>query len=143
MNIFQRMGNALSRFMYGRNGFDRLGLTMVWAVLLLDIAAMIVGRDHTLAYNVLNAVSTVLFVALLYRMFSRNLEKRRSENAHFMEKVWYPVTRRINSRKQQRADKEHCYFTCPNCSAVCRVPKGKGSIVITCPRCGNEIHGKS
>lgn len=143
MNIFQRMGNALSRFMYGRNGLDRLGLAMVWTVLAVDIAAMIVGRSHTLAYNILNAVSTVLFVALLYRMFSRNLEKRRSENARFMEKVWYPVTRRIHSKKQQRADKEHCYFTCPNCSAVCRVPKGKGRIVITCPRCGNEIHGKS
>ena len=33
--------------------------------------------------------------------------------------------------------------TCPQCGAVCRVPKGKGRIVITCPRCGNEIHRKS
>ena len=32
---------------------------------------------------------------------------------------------------------------CPGCGAVCRVPRGKGRIVITCPRCGNEIHGKS
>ena len=37
MNFFQRIGNALSRFMYGRNGVDRLCLTMIWAALLLDI----------------------------------------------------------------------------------------------------------
>ena len=41
MNFFQRIGNALSRFMYGRNGVDRLGLTMIWAALLLDIINML------------------------------------------------------------------------------------------------------
>ena len=40
-------------------------------------------------------------------------------------------------------DKEHKYFTCPNCKTVCRVPRGKGKIVITCPKCGGEIRGKS
>ena len=37
MNFLQRIGNALSRFMYGRNGVDRLTLTMVWTALVLDI----------------------------------------------------------------------------------------------------------
>lgn len=143
MNIFQRIGNALSRFMYGRNGLDKLGFVMVWAVLLLDIATIAVGADSTVAYNILSTASTVLFLVVLYRMLSRNLEKRRGENAQFLEKIWYPVTRRIRSKKQQRADKEHCYFTCHSCGAVCRVPKGKGRIVITCPRCRAEIHGKS
>ena len=87
------------------------------------------GRDHHLL--------------ALFRMFSRNLEKRRAENAKFMEKVWWPISRRMAGKRQQRMDKEHCYFTCPGCGAVCRVPRGKGRIVITCPRCGNEIHGKS
>ena len=40
-------------------------------------------------------------------------------------------------------DKEHKYFTCPNCRTVCRVPRGKGKIIITCPKCGGSIHGKS
>lgn len=139
----QRIGNAISRFMYGRNGLDKLGLTMMWTALLLDIVGMIVGRSYELVYSILGLISSVMFLLVLVRMFSRNLEKRRAENARFMEKVWYPVTRRASAKKQQRADKEHCYFTCANCSAVCRVPKGKGRIVITCPRCGHEIHGKS
>lgn len=143
MNFLQRIGNALSRFMYGRNGADRLGLAMLWTAILLDIINMFLRGRQPVVYSVISVVSGIILLLALFRIFSRNLEKRRAENARFMEKVWWPVSRRIAGRKQQRMDKEHCYFTCPGCGAVCRVPKGKGRIVITCPRCGNEIHGKS
>ena len=142
MNFFQRIGNALSRFMYGRNGVDRLGLTMIWAALLLDIVNMLL-REKPVVSGITGLVSGVLLFTALFRMFSRNLEKRRAENTRFMEKVWWPVSRRMAGARQQRMDKEHRYFTCPRCGAVCRVPRGKGRIVITCPRCGGEIHGKS
>ena len=142
MNFFQRIGNALSRFMYGRNGVDRLGLTMIWAALLLDIINMLL-REKPVVSGIIGLVSGVLLFAALFRMFSRNLEKRRAENTRFMEKVWWPVSRRMAGARQQRMDKEHRYFTCHRCGAVCRVPRGKGRIVITCPRCGGEIHGKS
>ena len=140
MNFFQRIGNALSRFMYGRNGVDRLGLTMIWAALLLDIINMLL-RGKPVVSGITGLVSGVLLFTALFRMFSRNLEKRRAENTRFMEKVWWPVSRRMAGARQQRMDKEHRYFTCHRCGAVCRVPRGKGRIVITCPRCGGEIHG--
>ena len=143
MNFLQRIGNALSRFMYGRNGVDRLCLTMIWTALLLDVINLFLRDRQPVVYSILAFVSTVIVFLALYRMFSRNLEKRRAENAKFMEKVWWPISRRMAGKRQQRMDKEHCYFTCPGCGAVCRVPRGKGRIVITCPRCGNEIHGKS
>ena len=142
MNFFQRIGNALSRFMYGRNGVDRLGLTMIWAALLLDIINMLL-REKPVVSGITGLVSGVLLFTALFRMFSRNLEKRRAENTRFMEKVWWPVSRRMAGARQQRMDKEHRYFTCHRCGAVCRVPRGKGRVVITCPRCGGEIHGKS
>ena len=142
MNFFQRIGNALSRFMYGRNGVDRLGLTMIWVALLLDIINMLL-REKPVVSGITGLVSGVLLFTALFRMFSRNLEKRRAENTRFMEKVWWPVSRRMAGARQQRMDKDHKYFTCHRCGAVCRVPRGKGCIVITCPRCGGEIHGKS
>ena len=49
----------------------------------------------------------------------------------------------LRRKKNQLQDKDHKYFTCKNCSAVCRVPRGRGKIVITCPKCGSEIRGKS
>ena len=143
MNFLQRIGNALSRFMYGRNGVDRLTLTMVWTALVLDIINIFLREKVPLAYSIIGTVAGIITLLALFRMFSRNLEKRRAENARFMEKVWWPVSRRIAGSRQQRMDKEHRYFTCPSCGAVCRVPRGKGRIVIACPRCGNEIHGKS
>ena len=44
MNFLQRIGNALSRFMYGRNGVDKLGLTMLWAAILLNLINMFLRR---------------------------------------------------------------------------------------------------
>ena len=141
MNFLKKIGNALARFMYGRNGADQLGLTTIWAVLLLDVVNMFI-RQQTV-HLIISFLSTVLLVIAVYRVFSRNLQKRRAENARFLEKVWWPIKRRAAGSKQQRTDKEHKYFTCPNCRTVCRVPRGKGTIVITCPKCGSEIHGKS
>lgn len=141
MSFLQKIGNALSRFMYGRNGADQLGLTTIWAVLLLDVANIFI-KQQTI-HTIISFLSTVLLVMAVYRVFSRNLQKRRAENARFLEKVWWPMKRRAAGNRQQRMDREHKYFTCPNCKTVCRVPRGKGKIVITCPKCGGEIHGKS
>ena len=138
MNFFQRIGNALSRFMYGRNGVDRLGLTMIWAALLLDIINMLL-REKPVVSGITGLVSGVLLFTALFRMFSRNLEKRRAENTRFMEKVWWPISRRMAGKRQQRMDKEHCYFRCPSCHQQVRVPKGKGHIEIRCPKCGTKF----
>jgi uncharacterized C2H2 Zn-finger protein len=141
MSFFQKIGNALARFMYGRNGVDRLGLTMLWTAILMDLICYLF--QNALVRQIIGAVSFLLTILVLFRMFSRNLDKRRGENAKFMEKIRNPIRGLFRGAKVKSQDKEHKYFTCPNCRAVCRVPKGKGKIVITCPRCGGEIHGKS
>lgn len=141
MGFFRKMGNALARFMYGRNGADQLSLAMVWTALLLDIVGAFTRSD--LVNGITALVSGVLLLLALLRMFSRNLQKRRAENAKFLEKIWWPIKRKFGKAKQQAQDKEHKYFTCPSCAAVCRVPRGKGKVVITCPRCRTKIQGKT
>ena len=137
MGFFRKIGNAFARFMYGRNGGDQLGLFIIWAAIALNIINIFVKSDA--AYAAVSAVSTVLMVWALFRMFSKNLQKRRAENAKFLQKVWWPLKGKLHRLK----DKDHRYFTCPNCRTVCRVPRGKGKIVITCPKCRNRIQGKS
>ena len=88
-------------------------------------------------------LSTVLLVIAVYRMFSRSLQKRRAENARFLEKVWWPIKRRAAGNKQQRMDKEHKYFTCPNCKTALRVPRGHGKVNIVCRKCGTSFTGKT
>ena len=142
MSFFQRLRNGLSRFMYGRNGADQLGLCIIWTAIVLDLISMLVKKNGIIS-SIIGLVTTVMVLWALFRVFSRNLEKRRAENAAFLQKICWPIKRKLNSGKQQRMDKEHKYFTCPNCKTVCRVPVGKGKIVITCPKCRHEIRGKS
>ena len=137
MNFFQKIGNSLARFMYGRNGVDQLGFVTLWAAIILDVVNLFVRNQ--VAYSILSAVAMVLTIWMVFRMFSKNLSKRRAENAAYMNKVVYPLRQALSRSR----DKEHKYFTCPNCRTVCRVPRGKVRIVITCPKCGAEIHGKS
>ena len=38
---------------------------------------------------------------------------------------------------------KNAFFRCPSCKEVVRVPRGKGKIRITCPRCGYAFEKKT
>ena len=142
MNVFRKIGNAIARFMYGRNGMDQLNLTLMWLVLILDVVTMLTQRNHAVISMVLYWISMAGWVYVLFRMFSKNLSKRRGENQKFVNWVWRMKSSRAGA-KERHADKDHKYFTCKNCKTICRVPVGKGKIIITCPKCGAQIHAKT
>ena len=142
MNVFRKIGNAIARFMYGRNGMDQLNLVLMWVVLILDVVTMLVQRNHAAVSMVLYWLSMAGWVYVLFRMFSKNLSKRRGENQKFVNWVWRMKSSRAGA-KERHADKDHKYFTCNNCKTICRVPVGKGKIIITCPKCGAQIHAKT
>ncbi len=140
----RKLANALARFMYGRNGADRLGRAMLWlyvglCVLRVAAASLLHSRPLYVALGVLEwAVAAVV----LFRMFSRDLPRRQAE-----DRRWTEWTQRSRRRRQgaleRHNDKDHKYFTCKDCKAVCRVPVGKGNIEITCPRCGAKIRART
>ena len=142
MNVFRKIGNAIARFMYGRNGMDQLNLVLMWVVLILDVVTMLVQRNHAAVSMVLYWLSMAGWVYVLFRMFSKNLSKRRGANQKFVNWVWRMKSSRAGA-KERHADKDHKYFTCKNCKTICRVPVGKGKIIITCPKCGAQIHAKT
>lgn len=144
MNIFQRIGNAMARFMYGRNGMDQLNRMLFWVYLVVFLMQTIVAtllRSGLLA-RVCGVLLWVLVLLIFFRMFSKNLPKRRAENQKWVNWLWGVKSRQAGA-KERHADKEHRYFTCKNCKAICRVPVGKGKIIITCPKCGKEIKAKT
>ena len=142
MNVFRKIGNAIARFMYGRNGMDQLNLVLMWVVLILDVVTMLVQRNHAAVSMVLYWLSMAGWVYVLFRMFSKNLSKRRGENQKFVNWVWRMKSSRAGA-KERHADKDHKYFTCKNCKTSCSAPVGKGKIIITCPKCGAQIHAKT
>ena len=144
MGFFQRIGNGMARFMYGRNGMDQLNRALLVGYLLLSVlrSAAILwlkSRPLVLATDLLLYLSAVL---LLFRMFSKNLPKRQAENQRFVSWRWRAKNRSASARARH-ADKDHKYFTCKHCKAICRVPVGKGKIIITCPKCGAQIQAKT
>ena len=142
MSFFQKMQNALIRFMYGRNGFDPLNRFLFWVVLILDLASIFLARGESPLGGILSLVVTAAWLLLLFRTFSRNLAKRREENQKFVG-WWWKVKKKTAGAKARHADRDHKYFTCKSCGAICRVPVGKGKIVITCPKCRAQIQAKT
>ena len=114
MNFFQKIGNSLARFMYGRNGVDQLGFVTLWAAIILDVVNLFVRNQ--VAYSILSAVAMVLTIWMVFRMFSKNLSKRRAENAAYMNKVVYPLRQALSRSR----DKEHNIISrCHSIAAIC------------------------
>ena len=140
--MFYKFRCAVARFMYGRNGVDQMNQILLRGYIGVLVAEIVFNLLRLRAPLVICEVLLwVLMMYILFRMFSKNLPKRREENQKFLNWFWM-VKSNAAGAKARRADKDHKYFTC-KCGAVCRVPVGKGKIVITCPKCGQKINAKT
>lgn len=132
-----KIQNALYRFMQGRYGSDKLNnFLLIFALILMLLNLFFIKNAY---------LSTIVWVILMYNIFrtySRNIYKRRAENDKFLEYT-KPIRQRINIIKSNKNDLEHKYYLCPNCKQTVRVPKGRGKITITCPKCQNKFDRKS
>ena len=144
MGFFQRIGNAMARFMYGRNGMDQLNRALLTAYLVLFALQMLTAGilRSVMLTRIVDLLLWVVMILVMFRMFSRNLPKRREEDQKWVS-WWYQVRSRNSGARARHADKDHKYFTCKSCGAICRVPVGKGKIIITCPKCGGKIEAKT
>ena len=128
--MFRKIGDGLRRFMAGRYGSDRLNQCLLGAALVLILIGWLGGKAAA-GLNVLGLLAYVPLVWSIFRMYSRNIEARRRENAAFL---------RFFSRLR---DKQYRYFRCPGCRQTVRVPRGKGKINIRCPKCGRQFIKKT
>ena len=120
------MKQKLISFFYGRNGMDTLANATIFPSLILLLVSGFVSAEWL--RFILYFLSTVGLLYGYYRVFSRNLYKRQKENAEFKE--FFKIMKlKYKDRKTYR------YYRCRNCHAWMRVPKGMGSITITCRVC--------
>ena len=119
---------AINRFMAGRYGQDRLNITLLVVGCVLCFVQMFVPSGVGF---VLTIISETLLILSLFRCFSRNTYKRYNENRKFLLLI------------DRIKDRDHRYYTCPKCRQTVRVPKGKGKISITCPRCREKFIRKT
>ena len=124
--------NWLRRVMMGRYGQDHLNVFLLIVAILLSLIASL------LRFGVLSLISYVFLIVCIFRMLSRNINARRKENDRFI-RFWWPIrTRILNSFRRLKDGRKYKYFQCSGCHCTLRVPRGKGKVQITCPKCGER-----
>jgi len=127
----------LRKFFYGRHGMDQLGIALFIIYIALAVISSILGS------LLLYILSFALFGYVIFRILSRNNVIRTAENTKFLY-GWYNFKNKWRLWIQRMRDrKDYRYFACPNCRQKVRVPKGKGKVNITCPKCGNKFIRKT
>lgn len=126
--------------MRGRYGIDRLHRMLLWVYFAILIISVFISRnaDIKIRYAFL-FMELALLVFLFFRVFSKNIEKRRKENER-----WLSVENKIKKqfrilRDRWKFRKTHVFKKCPKCKAVLRLKRIKGTHSVTCPHCNENF----
>lgn len=129
----QKFRMWLVRFMSGRYGTDKLNTAILILALVLCVVPMVL--TFFVYIPLLNLICTLVSYTLLgialFRMFSRNTYRRYEENRRYLR------------FRERLRDRQHRYYSCPRCRQDVRVPRGKGKIAITCPKCKEKFIRKT
>lgn len=130
-DFVNKVRSSVQNFMAGRYGGDQLGTVLVIVSLLLSILSNWVGRW-------LAVISLLFLVVAFARILSRDRKARQRENRAFMGFVAQPTAwfHRQKVKFDNRDTK--AYVRCPHCHAEFALPKGKGKLRATCPKCGEK-----
>lgn len=123
--------------MIGRYGPDQLNMALL-------ITAVIIGLIGGLTnLPVVSFLGDIILIYTLFRLFSRNIPARRRENDRFL-RFWSPIKNKFKNKVIQIKSMRHYkFFKCPGCKKTLRVPRNKGKIQITCPKCGERFIKKT
>lgn len=133
------MMEKFKRFMMGRYGVDQLSNGLNFLFFILFLCGLIFKA------NFLFILGIIVLVFMYYRIFSKNFAARYNENriyTNFMSPV-YNLFDKIKLKFTRKKDKNYKYFKCKNCHQELRIPKGKGKVTITCPKCHTSFEGRS
>lgn len=143
MDMFQKyvtmIRQDIKNAMANRNGLDELSSFIMLIGFVYVVVALFTKKR---LFILIGAV----FIILCYlRIFSKNVEKRRRENAVYMRYMGRVVkfvdylVLCVKMRVKSLSDKEYAYFVCGGCKQIIRVPKGKNKISIRCPKCSRTF----
>ncbi len=138
------MKEKFKQFLTGRYGGDPLNTVICVIALISFVLGALLGIFNSAPSFIIGTVLYLIAAAALafsfFRMFSRDLSARRAEYDWYRSHIIVPLKRAKSeaaTRRKQR--KTHRFFKCPKCRQTVRVPRGKGRIKITCPKCGETF----
>jgi hypothetical protein len=123
--------------MMGRYGNDQLN-QFIYVVAVISIVLELI--THLTIFYIL---SLVLIILGYVRTFSRNINRRYDENMKFLEKK-DSILNHFRRQKYYAAQRKDFHiYTCPTCRQKIRIPRGKGKISVTCPKCRSSFIKRS
>lgn len=131
------MKEKLMRFMYGRYGVDTFNKFLVGSALVSFLLSTFF--DSSFFYT----LAVLLLTYSYFRMLSKNIYKRASENQNFLNRTSKIRTNFQRFRGTLIQLKTYHIYKCPSCRQRIRIPRGKGKIEITCPKCRSKFIKRS
>jgi ABC-type transport system involved in cytochrome bd biosynthesis fused ATPase/permease subunit len=119
--------------MYGRYGIDQFTQFLIWLAIILTLISTFTR------WNALIYLSYLPLIYAVFRMLSKNINSRSRENYKYLGVVNAIKNFFRKNKLKISGTKTHRYYNCPSCKQTIRVPKGKGKICITCPKCKTEF----
>lgn len=137
--FFTKLAYKFQRFMIGRYGIDRLWRALIVFYFIALILANIAYRFSHIAYWALFVLATAIVVFAVFRVFSKNIEARRSENESWLRITGNIRQKTMFQKNKFKQRKTHKFVKCKSCKKILRLPKHKGKINVTCPHCHNTF----
>lgn len=131
------MREKLMRFMYGRYGVDSLCKFLAGAA----FASFILSTFFEA--SIFSVIAWTLLFYSYFRMFSKNIYKRASENQSFLNRTAKIRGQFYKWKHTLTQLKTHHIYKCPTCRQKIRIPRGKGKIEIRCPKCNTRFIKRS
>jgi len=132
------MKEKMYRFMQGRYGNDNLNRFLLIVIFICFILSLFCGRA-----GIFQMIGAVCLVCVYFRMFSRNIYKRRAENSAYLKYEYKVKQLWLTFKRDMKQRKTHHIYRCPSCRQKIRIPRGKGKIEIRCPKCNTTFMKKS
>ena len=136
-SMMYRLNTKMQQFMVGRYGADELGRFISVSTLVCLLLSLFTK------WGILYWIGLFLIFYTYFRMFSKNVSKRYQENQKFLTLRYKAVAKWSIMKKHFLERKIYRFYKCPQCKQKVRVPKGRGKICITCPKCRTEFVKKS
>ncbi len=131
------MRERFYRFMQGRYGQDAFSRFLLGAMLACVFINILVRS------RALGMLSWILLFYAYFRLFSKNHAARYAENQRYLNatarlRYWMDQQKKLMEER-----KYHHIYVCPKCRQKIRIPKGKGKIMVRCPKCQHEFSKRS
>ena len=127
----------VAEWLRGRQGPDDL------AVFCVNLAIVVLLVNAFLRTSWLGWAALLLVAYSVFRIQSKNLGARARENEAFLKALGPARPWLQNPRAAWGELRTYKHVRCGSCRQRVRVPRGKGRLRVTCPKCGSKFEVRS